>query len=195
MRNPVKFRLLNLCGGVVTRYGNYSNGALTFGRPAVHLRRRLGSASFKTLADGELVVMFGDSPLRHSHGRRRPRLRPVGGHGAEERCASSPSTRAAATSPRTATCEWIPIRPGTDAALVAGIAHELIKSDYGRPRLPAHLLRWLRRGDPAARRRQAKQAPTYAYVMGTGYDMVEKTPAWAAAITPDSRAAHHRPGP
>lgn len=23
----------------------------------------------------------------------------------------------------------------------------------------------------------------YAYIMGTGYDMVEKTPAWAAAIT------------
>ena len=61
MNNPW-FRLFNLCGGVVTRYGNYSNGALTFGAQLYTYGGGWGKRSFKTLADGELVVMFGNAP-------------------------------------------------------------------------------------------------------------------------------------
>ena len=61
MNNPW-FRLFNLCGGVVTRYGNYSNGALTFGAQLYTYGGGWGKRSFKTLTDGELVVMFGNAP-------------------------------------------------------------------------------------------------------------------------------------
>ena len=157
MNNPW-FRLFNLCGGVVTRYGNYSNGALTFGAQLYTYGGGWGNRSFKTLADGELVVMFGNAPCD---------TRMAGdGHGYDLLVAmEQKNVRVISIDPRRSEIatnrdvEWIPIRPGTDAALVAGIAHELIKSDYGRPRLPAHVLRWLRRGDPAARR-PGQTAPT-----------------------------------
>ena len=77
--------------------------------------------------------------------------------------------------------EWIPIRPGTDAALVAGIAHELIASglvdvEFLHKYCVGYDEETLPEGAPA-------NSSYYAYIMGTGYDMVEKTPAWAAAIT------------
>lgn len=179
MNNPW-FRLFNLCGGVVTRYGNYSNGALTFGAQLYTYGGGWGKRSFKTLADGELVVMFGNAPCD---------TRMAGdGHGYDLLVAmEQKNVRVISIDPRRSEIatnrdvEWIPIRPGTDAALVAGIAHELIKSDmvdldflhtycvgYDEETLP--------QGAPA-------NSSYYAYVMGTGYDMVEKTPAWAAAIT------------
>ena len=127
MNNPW-FRLFNLCGGVVTRYGNYSNGALTFGAQLYTYGGGWGNRSFKTLADGELVVMFGNAPCD---------TRMAGdGHGYDLLVAmEQKNVRVISIDPRRSEIatnrdvEWIPIRPGTDAALVAGIAHELIKSD------------------------------------------------------------------
>ena len=127
MNNPW-FRLFNLCGGVVTRYGNYSNGALTFGAQLYTYGGGWGKRSFKTLADGELVVMFGNAPCD---------TRMAGdGHGYDLLVAmEQKNVRVISIDPRRSEIatnrdvEWIPIRPGTDAALVAGIAHELIKSD------------------------------------------------------------------
>ena len=76
---------------------------------------------------------------------------------------------------------WLPVRPGTDAALVAGIAHELIASglvdvEFLHKYCVGYDEETLPEGAPA-------NSSYYAYIMGTGYDMVEKTPAWAAAIT------------
>lgn len=77
--------------------------------------------------------------------------------------------------------EWLPIRPTTDAALVAGIAHTLITEQlldealvnrycvgYDRSTLP----------DTAAPNASYKD-----YVLGTGDDGIAKTPEWAADIT------------
>ena len=77
--------------------------------------------------------------------------------------------------------EWIPIRPGTDAALVAGIAHVLISENlvdqafldnycvgYDETTLPE--------GAPA-------NGHYKAYILGDGDDGIAKTPQWAATIT------------
>lgn len=185
MNNPF-FRLFNLCGGVVTRYGNYSNGALTFGAQPFTYGGGWGKRSYKTLEEGELVVLFGNAPCD---------TRMAGdGHGYDLSVAiEQKGVRVICIDPRRSEIatnhdvEWIPIMPGTDAALVAGIAHELIAAnlvdvDFLHTYCVGYDEETLPEGAPA-------NSSYYAYVMGTGYDMVEKTPAWAAAITkiPEAR--------
>lgn len=70
--------------------------------------------------------------------------------------------------------QWIPIRPGTDAALMLALAHELIAGG---------------RADAAYLERYTHgYAQLRAYVLGEG-DGAPKTPAWAAAICGVSAAA------
>ena len=77
--------------------------------------------------------------------------------------------------------EWIPIRPGTDAALVAGIAHVLISEGLvAEEFLHTYCVGYDEETLPEG---AAANTSYKAYVMGTGYDMVEKTPAWASGIT------------
>ena len=78
--------------------------------------------------------------------------------------------------------EWQPINPGTDAALCSAIAHELIANDQvDKEFLDAYCVGFDEDTMPESAKGQNKSYKDY--IMGTGYDMVEKTPAWAAAIT------------
>lgn len=186
MMNSPFFRLFNLCGGEIKRYGNYSNGALSFGALPYTYGGNWAARPFHTLTDDELVVMFGNAPAD---------TRMAGdGAGYDLNVAREQKhVKVVVIDPRRSDIatnqdvEWIPIMPGTDAALVAGIAHELIASDlvdvdflhtycvgYDEETLPE--------GAP-------ENSSYYAYVMGTGYDMVEKTPAWASQVTriPEAR--------
>lgn len=78
--------------------------------------------------------------------------------------------------------QWLPINPGTDAALVAAIAHELIVNDM----VDLDFLHTYCVGfDEETLPESAKgtNASYQDYIMGTGYDMVEKTPEWASPLT------------
>lgn len=78
--------------------------------------------------------------------------------------------------------EWQPIRPGTDAALASAIAHEWIVNDQiDKSFLDNYTVGFDDSTMPASARGQHKSYRDY--IMGTGYDMVEKTPEWAAPIT------------
>lgn len=179
MNNPF-FRLFNLLGGEVTRYGNYSNGALNFGAKPFTYGDSWGARSFRTLADNELVVLFGNAPSETR----------MAGDGAGYDLAvarEKKGVRVICIDPRrndlatNQDVEWIPIMPGTDAALVAGLAHELVKSnlvdkDFLHKYCVGFDEETLPEGAPA-------NSSYMAYIMGTGYDKVEKTPAWAAGIT------------
>lgn len=127
MNNPF-FRLFNLLGGEVTRYGSYSSAAISFGAVPYTYGKSWGNRSLKTIQEGELVVMFGFAPND---------MRMAGdGPGYDLNVMrETKNARVIVIDPRrNETCtnqgaEWIPIVPGTDAALVAGIAHELITKD------------------------------------------------------------------
>lgn len=179
MNNPF-FRLFNLLGGEVTRYGNYSNGALNFGAKPFTYGDSWGMRSFRTLAPGELVVLFGNAPSETR----------MAGDGAGYDLAvarEKKGVRVICIDPRrndlatNQDVEWIPIMPGTDAALVAGLAHEMIKENLvDRDFLHTYCVGF----DEATLPEGAPANSSYeAYILGTGYDKVEKTPAWAAAIT------------
>jgi Tat-targeted selenate reductase subunit YnfE len=77
--------------------------------------------------------------------------------------------------------EWIPIRPGTDAALVAGIAWVLIDENLvDQPFLDKYCVGYdektLPEGAPA-------NGHYKAYILGQGDDKTAKTPEWASRIT------------
>lgn len=70
-------------------------------------------------------------------------------------------------SPASLDARWVPIRPGTDVALMLGIAHELIESGaVDRGFLDTHTVGYERLHD---------------YIVGAGGE--PRTPRWAAAIT------------
>ena len=77
---------------------------------------------------------------------------------------------------------WLPIRPGTDAALASAIAHEWIANDQvDKEFLDAYCVGFDEDTMPESAKGQNKSYKDY--IMGTGYDMVEKTAEWAAPIT------------
>lgn len=77
--------------------------------------------------------------------------------------------------------EWIPIRPGTDAAMVAGLAHVLITENMvDQPFLDACCVGYDEKTLPA----DAPVNSHYkAYILGQGEDATAKTPEWASRIT------------
>ena len=77
---------------------------------------------------------------------------------------------------------WLPIRPGTDAALASAIAHEWIANDQvDKGFLDEYCVGYDEGTMPESAKGQNKSYKDY--IMGTGYDMVEKTAEWAAPIT------------
>ena len=180
MNNPF-FRLFNLLGGEVTRYGSYSSAAINFGAVPYTYGKSWGNRSFKTIQEGELVVLFGFAPND---------MRMAGdGPGYDLNVMrEKKNARVIVIDPRrNETCtnqgaEWIPIVPGTDAALAAGIAHELIsKNLVDLDFLHTYCVGFDEESMPEDAR--GKNLSYRDYIMGTGYDKVEKTPAWAASIT------------
>lgn len=179
MNNPF-FRLFNLLGGEVTRYGSYSSAAISFGALPYTYGKNWAARSFKTLKENQLVVLFGNAPndTRMSGdgagydlnvAREQKHVRII--------CIDYRRSELATNQD----VEWIPLVPGTDAALVAGIAHELIAQNLvDRDFLHTYCVGF----DEETLPEGAPTNSSYeAYITGTGYDKVEKTPAWAAAIT------------
>lgn len=78
--------------------------------------------------------------------------------------------------------EWIPIRPGTDGALAAALCHTMVDENiHDEDFLRNYCVGFYEDTMPESAKGQNK---TYLdYLMGTGYDKVEKTPEWAESIT------------
>jgi Tat-targeted selenate reductase subunit YnfE len=116
-------RLMNCYGGFLSHYGTYSTAQIACAMPYTYGSNDGNSTS--DIENSKLVVMFGNNPAetRMSGGGITYYL---------EQARERSNARMIVIDPRyTDTAagredEWIPIRPGTDAALVAGIAWVLI---------------------------------------------------------------------
>lgn len=186
-------RLMNCFGGFLDHYNNYSNPQINamvrsmYGLDALYP----GGSELDTAADARLVLVFGASPAETGTGRAT-------WHGAWDRVVGQLDERGeriVMVDPRRngsipqrkgsdqQTVSWLPINPGTDGALAAALLHELafthnaLDWDFLHERcigftdgtLPE---RWRGLG-----------LSVMDYLRGTGYDHMEKAPAWAAAIT------------
>ncbi len=172
-------RLMNLLGGYLNMYADYSTCQITIGMPYLYGGSWVDSNSLSDMANSELAVFFGNNPseTRMSGCKAAPL----------QHARFTRNTRTIIIDPRyTDTMvsvgdEWIPIRPGTDTALCAALAHVMITENlvdhpfidkytigYDEDSLPA--------GTPAG-------SSYKSYILGKGPDKQAKTPAWAAAIT------------
>lgn len=182
-------RLMNCYGGHLGVYGDYSSMQLqeairyTYGDDGYYSASVLGEAEH-----ADLVVLFGNSPADTR----------MGGAGAAwefSQAREKAGFKVVSIDPRhTETLaghddEWIPIRPGTDAALVCGIAYVLIAENLvDQAFLDTYCVGY----DSSTLPADAPPNASYKdYILGTGEDGVAKTPAWASAITgvPEKRIA------
>ncbi len=171
-------RLMNCYGGYLSQYGTYSTAQIACAMPYTYGSNEGNSTS--DIENSKLVVMFGNNPAetRMSGGGITYYL---------EQARERSNARMIVIDPRyTDTAagredEWIPIRPGTDAALVAGLAHVLISENLvDQPFLDRYCVGYDEKTLPAD---APKNGHYKAYILGQGEDGVEKTPQWAAKIT------------
>lgn len=171
-------RLMNLMGGYLQYYGSYSNAQLSASFPLTYGGRPASLPS--EIANAELYVLFGNNPsvTRPSGGgkgfqvdaaltKKRPRIIVI------DPCfTDTASTRAD---------EWIPIRPGTDAALVSALAYEWItRGEVDQAFLDQYCVGFDEKTLPAS---APKNADYKSYILGKGPDGIAKTPEWASPIT------------
>ncbi len=174
-------RLLSLLGGYLNFYNSYSTAQISTITPYMYGKKGAGGSSFSAARDAKLILVFGSSPTETRQGGLTTHYdwvslrEKTGAKIYMIDCRMNDSIMGHSD-------QWIPINPGTDAALVAGLAHELIVNNqvdldflhtycvgYDEETMPENY--------------KGKNMSYRSYIMGEGYDMVEKTPEWASKIT------------
>ena len=172
-------RLLACLGGYLHYYGDYSTAQITAAYPYFY-GEWTSSNSLADALSARLVVLWGNNPLetRMSGGGETFAAQEVRRQGGARTVVVDPRLSETAVS---LADEWVPLRPGTDAALVAGLAHVMISEDLHDQ---AFLDRYCVGFDEDHLPDGAAPGSSYrSYVLGRGPDATAKTPEWAAAIT------------
>jgi len=172
-------RLMNCCGGYLNHYGDYSSAQIAEGLNYTYGGWADGNSP-SDIENSKLVVLFGNNP-----GETR-----MSGGGVTyyvEQARQKSNARMIIIDPRYTDTgagredEWLPIRPGTDAALAAALAHVMISENLvDQPFLDKYCVGYDEKTMPA----DAPENGHYkAYILGAGHDGIAKTPEWAAKIT------------
>lgn len=174
-------RFMNCLGGFLGCYGDYSAMQMETIVPYTLGATGFYGSTLSAADDAELVLAFGTSPTETRQGG-------AVSHGDWVRMREKTGAKIIYIDPRLndsnmgRSSEWLPINPGTDAALCSAIAYELIKNDMiDKEFLDKYCIGFDEDTMPESAKGQNKSYKDY--IMGTGYDHVEKTPEWAAPIT------------
>ena len=169
-------RLMNLFGGCLGIYNSYSWGAINIATPTVYGTLVTGNQRQDWL-NSRYILMWGWNPAEMRDGTNSDYfVKLARENGAKVVCIDPRHSLSAAA----LADEWIPIRPGTDAAMMSAMAYVMLTEElYDVDFVRTHCVGWDRSQMPAG----AEAAETYSdYLMGT-CDGVPKTPEWAEAIT------------
>ncbi|MCD8317214.1 MAG: molybdopterin-dependent oxidoreductase, partial [Eggerthellaceae bacterium] len=176
--NPY-WRMFNMMGGSQEYWGNYSCQQL--GYMAVYMYGDYTASTLDNIDKADLYIGFGANMVETTQGGGC-------GHTDYVRIRENTNCKIIHIDPRLTDTiaghcdQWIPINPGTDAALVAAIAHYLIEHDM----VDLDFLHTYCQGydeETMPEAYQGKHMSYHDYVMGSGYDMIEKTSEWASHIT------------
>lgn len=172
-------RLLNTYGGYLGQFGDYSTAQITAAFPYTY-GEWIASNSLEDAQRSQLQVMFGNNPLE-------TRMSGGGELAVVQKVRKDFQVRTIVIDPRysdtaaIAGDDWVPIRPGTDAALIAGMIHVMVEEGLHDQ---AFLDKYCVGFDEATLPEGAPANSSYrAYLAGEGPDGVEKTPEWASDIT------------
>ncbi|MVA23856.1 molybdopterin guanine dinucleotide-containing S/N-oxide reductase [Agrobacterium vitis] len=168
-------RFLNVMGGYVRHLNNYSAGAAMVIIPHVfgnydHFERR--SVSWKAIAEhSELVVSFGGMAVKNAMvnggGNSQHIVRPTMHRAAEAGTRFVNVSPLRDDMPVEARSEWVAVIPGTDVALMLGLAHTLVREGLCDREFLARYTEGYERFE--------------VYLLGSN-DGIAKTAEWAAAI-------------
>ena len=174
-------RFLKILGGYLEFYNTYSTGQIRRALPFTYGEDYVDHRSLSTeISNARLCVFFGYNPseLRMSGGGEAYQI------GERRRLDSA---RTLFVDPRYSDSmlgkedEWVPIRPGTDAAFVNAIAYVLITEGLvDQAFLDTYCVGYDEKTLPASAPRNGSYK---AYILGQGPDGIAKTPEWAALIT------------
>ena len=175
-------RLFNVLGGHLNYYGNYSYGQIgtctkyTYGAPDEQVSNSFEDA----IQNSRLLVLWGNNP-------QETRMSGGGNTFTSLWAAQKADLKIIVVDPRHSDSaavladEWIAIRPGTDTALVAGMAHVMISENLHDQ---AFLDKYVSGFDEAHMPEGIPAGNSWrSYIMGEGADKTPKTPQWAAKIT------------
>lgn len=171
-------RLMNCWGGYLDHYSDYSTTEITQAYPYFY-GGWIGSNSFDDAKNSKLQVMFGNNP-------QETRMSGGGWTFITQQVKRENGVRTIVVDPRYSDTsvavgdEWIPVRPGTDAALIAGMIHVILKENLqDQAFLDTYCVGFDEHTLPAG----APANSSYrAYIEGKGADGIEKTPEWAESI-------------
>ena len=169
-------RLMNMYGGSLGSYNNYSWACMGAATETVYGTNVTGNQR-QDWVNARYILMWGWNPSEMRDGTNTEFfLRKAREKGARIVCIDprmSPSAVALAD-------EWVPIRPGTDVALMSAMAHVMITDGlFDAAFVKSYCIGFDSTQMPAA----TATAESYKdYILGTR-DNVPKTPAWAERIT------------
>ena len=179
-------RLMNLLGGSLGSYGtdsqtqaDFGAGYMLHGAYIPQLSSAWEGSESSHMRDADLIVLFGSSAAtsRLSGGNWMYDIVRARENGArfinvDIRQGSEEAGRGE---------EWLPIRPGTDAALASALCYVFITEGIADEEA---LRRYCQGYDEESMPESAKgKHLSYKdYIMGTGYDGVPKTPEWASEV-------------
>ncbi|WP_413450743.1 DMSO/selenate family reductase complex A subunit [Georgenia phoenicis] len=171
-------RLMNTWGGYLDHYSDYSTTEITQAYPYFYGSWVNGN-SFDDAANAQLQVMFGNNPLE-------TRMSGGGQLAVTQMTRKEHGVRTIVIDPRYSETgailgdEWVSIRPGTDAALIAGMIHVMLTEGLqDQDFLDTYCVGF----DEHTLPERAPANSSYrSYIEGRGPDGVEKTPEWASRI-------------
>jgi len=169
-------RLLNCFGGHLDHYNSYSWGATNIATPTTAGTTKCGNERQDWL-HSKLIIMWGWNPAEARDGTNSDYfILQARRRGARIVCLDPRHTASAAS----LADEWIPLRPGTDAALMSAMAHVIITEGLHDTEF---IDRCCSGFDSNQMPSEAASEESYRdYILGTR-DGTPKTAEWAEAIT------------
>ena len=172
--SDVARRLMNLYGGCLGTYNSYSWGATNLATPTVYGTLVTGNQRQDWL-NAKYIIMWGWNPAEMRDGTNSDYFIKLARQaGAKVVCIDPRHSLSAAG----LADEWIPIRPGTDAAIMSAMAYVMLTEKlYDAEFVQSHCI-----GFDATQMSVAGVESYSDYLLGK-CDGQPKSPAWAEAIT------------
>ncbi|MGE5409445.1 MAG: molybdopterin-dependent oxidoreductase, partial [Clostridiales bacterium] len=169
-------RLFNMIGGSLGFYNSYSWAAISKATPYVFGTNITGNQR-QDWVNARYIIMWSWNPCEMRDGTNSEYfLKKAKENGAKIICIDPRMSLSAVS----LADEWIPIRPGTDVALMSAMAYVMIKEDlYDKEFVKKYCIGF----DQSQMPEGAENAESYKdYILGLK-DGIPKTPEWAENIT------------
>ncbi|MCP5097188.1 MAG: molybdopterin-dependent oxidoreductase, partial [Chloroflexi bacterium] len=169
-------RLMNLFGGCLGIYNSYSWAAINEATPYIYGTLKTGNQRQDWL-NANYIIMWGWNPAEMRDGTNSDFfIKKARENGAKVVCIDPRMTMSAVS----LADEWIPIRPGTDTAMMSAMAYVMIRENlYDADFVAKYCVGF----DESQMPEGVEGAESYEdYILGAR-DGLAKTPAWAEAIS------------